>query len=160
MLKRTLGKLPLTAEMMQILKPISGELPCGYRLDRMEEVLPEWISSVEDARERIDPYQPRNVLIIASLRWWLEYCTALGLLLTGLGHHVDIAYLPYRTWWEPADALDLRRHRLYLRHTLAPLKRLIGLRDVSTNPAGGLSDKIRKSVEEQCRIDVQYTLQR
>lgn len=159
-LKRVLGMLPLTAEILQTIKPVSGELPGGYRLDRMEEILPDWVSTVEEIRLKADPLKPRRVLLVASLRWWLEYCTALGLLLSGLGHEVDIAYLPYRTWWEPADAFDIRRHRLYLRRTLAPLRKVLGFRDISTSPNWSLSNVLSKSVEEQSRVDVQYTLQR
>jgi hypothetical protein len=159
-LKQALGLLPLTAEIIQVIRPVSGELACGYRLDRMEEAIPDWVSTVEDIRQKADPIRPKKVLILASLRWWLEYCTALGLLLSGLGHDVDMAYLPYRTWWEGVDNFDLRRHRYYLRRTLAPLKRVMGFRDIHSSPNWSLSSVLAKSVEEQSRTDVQYTLQR
>jgi hypothetical protein len=158
--KQALGKLPLTAEIVQMIRPVSGELPCGYRLDRMQAMIPEWVFDVTGVRQKADPFRPRKVLIIASLRWWLEYCTALGLLLAGLGHDVDIAYLPYRTWWESFDNFDLRRHRFYMRRTLNPLSRVLGLRDVHGSPNWSLSNVLAKAVEEQSRTDVQYTLQR
>ncbi|OGO19494.1 MAG: hypothetical protein A2Z14_03985 [Chloroflexi bacterium RBG_16_48_8] len=82
------------------------------------------------------------------------------MLLTGLGHHVDIAYLPFRTWWEEVDDFDLRRHRLYLLRTLNPLRKVFGFHDISKNPNWSLSNALLKSVEEQSRIDTQYTLQR
>lgn len=159
-IKQLLGRLPLTAEIMQMVRPVSGELPCGYRLDRVEEMIPEWIDSVTEARQNADPLRRRKVLIVASLRWWLEYCTAMGLLLVGLGHDVDIAYLPYRTWWEDFDSFDLRRHRFYLRRTFAKLSKVLGFHDITASPRLGLSNVLAKSVEEQSRTDVQYTLQR
>ncbi len=159
-LKQALGKLPLVAEIVQMIKPVVGELACGYRLDRMEKSIPEWVSTVVEMRQSADPFRPRKVLILASLRWWLEYCTALGLLLAGLGHDVDIAYLPYRTWWETVNNFDLRRHRLYLRRTLAPLNKVLGFYDITPSPNWSLSSVLAKSVEEQSRTDVQYTLQR
>jgi hypothetical protein len=158
--KRVIGKLPLAPEIVQIIRPVTGELPCGYRLDRMQTLIPEWASYVADMRKKADPYRPRKVLITASLRWWLEYCTALGLLLTGLGHDVDLAYLPYRTWWESCNNFDLRRHKFYLSRTLKPLSKLIGFRDVNDSPGWNLSSVLAKTVDEQSRIDVQYTLQR
>jgi hypothetical protein len=158
--KKVLGKLPLSAEIVQTIKPISGELPCGYRLDHMEDAIPTWVSTITSVRKKAALIHPRRVLILASLRWWLEYCTALGLLLAGLGHDVDIAYLPYRTWWESVDDFDLRRHKLYLHHTLKPLKKVLDLYDISTISNKNSSELLVKSAEIQSRIDVQYTLQR
>ena len=159
-IKQFLGSVPLTAEILQMVKPVSSELPCGYRLDRMEEMIPEWVDSVANARRNADPLRRRKVLIVASLRWWLEYCTAVGLLMAGLGHDVDIAYLPYRTWWEGFDRFDLRRHRFYLHRTLARLNKVLDFHDITARPKMGLSSALAKSVEEQSRTDVQYTLQR
>lgn len=159
-LKRLLGRVPLTAELAQTLRPVSGELPCGYRLDQLAGVLPDWIEMISQVSEPAPPNRKRRVLILASLRWWLEYGVALALLLTGLGHEVELAYSPYRTWWEPVELFDLRRHRYYLRRILAPLKRLIGLRDLSAFPNWSLSDALSREIDEQSRIDVQYTLQR
>ena len=119
--KKGLGMLPLTAEILQTLKPLTSEFPNGFRLDRLESALPQWIPDAESAFKVADPLKPRKVLLVASLRWWMEYCIALGLLLRGLGHEVDIAYVPYKTWNDPAEPFDVRRHRLYLRRTLAQL---------------------------------------
>jgi hypothetical protein len=159
-LKHFLGRIPFTAELAQILRPVSGDLPCGYRLDQLTAVLPDWIESVSPIRQGQTPYRKKRLLILASLRWWLEYGIALGLLLSGLGHDVDLAYIPYRKWWEPAELFDLRRHRYYLQRGLAPLKGLLKLRDLSTYPNWSLSEALAHEIDEQSRIDVQYTLQR
>jgi len=158
--KKGLGMLPLTAEILQTLKPLKSEFPNGFRLDRLESVLPQWIAAVESAFKDADSLKPRKVLLVASLRWWMEYCIALGLLLRGLGHEVDIAYVPYKTWNDPAEPFDVRRHRMYLRRTLAQLGKSLGFHDISTSPNWGLSSVLSKTVEEQSHIDVQYTLQR
>jgi hypothetical protein len=155
-----MGYVPLAAEILQTLKPVAGELPGGYRLDRLASALPEWIAATEKARRTADPFRPRRVLFVASLRWWLEYGAAVCLLFSGLGHDVDLAYVPYRTWWETVDRFDARRHRVYLHQALSPLRKLIGLRDISTSSAWSLSSALNKAVEEQSRTDVQYTLQR
>lgn len=159
-LKRLLSRVPFTAELAQILRPVPGELPCGYRLDQLAAVLPDWVEAVSQVREGQAPYRKKRVLVLASLRWWLEYGVALGLLLSGLGHEVDLVYVPYRTWWEPADLFDLRRHRYYLQRVLAPLNGLIRLRDLSTYSDWNLSEELSRAIDEQSRVDVQYTLQR
>nr|NIM94802.1 hypothetical protein [Anaerolineales bacterium] len=102
----------------------------------------------------------KHILIIASLRWWIEYCTALSLLLSGQGYDVTLAYVPYRTWWEQADRFDLRRHRHYLRGILSPMKHLVKIKDICQYPCWQLTDVLSRSIEEQSRTDVQYTLQR
>jgi len=158
--KKALGILPFTAEILQTIKPLTTEFPNGFRLDRLESVLPEWIHATERAAQVADPLKPKRVLLVASLRWWMEYSIALGLLLRGLGHNVDIAYVPYKTWDSPAEVFDVRRHRIYLRNTLARLGKLVGLHDISKSPDWSLSRPFRKAVEEQTHIDVQYTLQR
>ena len=159
-LKSFLARVPFTAELTQIIKPIRGELPCGYRLDRLASHLPSWIEAAERAREGESPYRSRRILILASLRWWVEYGIALGLLLSGLGHEVDLAYLPYRTWWEPVELFDFRRHRFYMRQVFTPLKKYFRLFDISSYAAWGLSSGLSRTIDEQSRIDVQYTLQR
>jgi len=159
-IKKALGMLPLTAEILQTIKPLSSEFPNGFRLDRLESELPEWISAAESAYRVSDSTGSKRVLLVSSLRWWMEYCVALALLLKGLGHEVDIAFTPYKTWDEPAEPFDVRRHRMYLRSSLAILGQGLGLFDISLCPDRELSEDIGKTVEEQTHIDVQYTLQR
>jgi hypothetical protein len=159
-LKRLLGKIPLTAEVYQLLRPAPGELPGGFRLDRLESALPGWLESVSSARSTLHPSQRKRVLLLASLRWWIEYAVAVGLLLAGLGHEVELAYLPYRTWWEPVDPFDIRRHKVYLKSVLRPLKKLLHLHDISSSPEWQLNAELDRSIKEQSRLDVQYTLQR
>jgi hypothetical protein len=159
-IKKVLGMLPLAAEIVQTIRPLTTEFPNGFRLDRLESVLSEWIPVTERAVKVADPLKPKRVLLVASLRWWMEYCIAVGLLLRGLGHKVDIAYVPYKTWDSPAEEFDVRRHRLYLRNTLARLGNLLGFHDISKSPDWSVSSSFRKAVEEQTHIDVQYTLQR
>jgi hypothetical protein len=159
-LKQGLGMLPFTAELLQTIKPLSSEFPNGYRLDRLETVLSEWIAVSEQASMRADPVEPKKVLLVASLRWWMEYCVALGLFLKGFGHEVDLAYLPYKTWHDPANAFDVRRHRMYMRKVLSQLGKTIGLYDISESPKLDVSSDIKQLVKDQTHIDVQYTLQR
>lgn len=159
-LKRALGWLPLTAELWETFRPSRGEIAGFFRLDRFSEALPGWIKDMSTSENGVDQKQGKNVLIVSNLRWWFEYCSALALLLTGSGNKVDIAYLPYRNWFEKVDRFDLRRQRVYMRKTLTMLDGKVGFHDISLGQTWALSDTIERMVSTQSRTDVQYTLQR
>ena len=160
LLKRILGRIPLTAELWEILRPSSGEIEGCFRLDRMESALPGWIKDIERSKHSGAPKQGKNILIVASLKWWFEYCTALALLLTGLGNSVEIAYIPFRNWFDPVDRFDLRRQRIYLHNMLKGVNKWVRFHDLSRGQNWPLSPTIERMIAEQSRTDVQYTLQR
>ena len=159
-LKRALGRMPLTAEIAEALRPVPGELAGGYRLDRLAESLPAWIEAAFEARRRPWFQRPRRVLLMGYLRWWMEYATALALLLSGSGNEVDLAILPYRTWTEEVEPFNLRRQAASLRRLLRPAKRLLGLQDLSRGNVRSLPNDLFQEIETQSRVDVQYTRQR
>jgi len=89
----------------------------------------------------------------------LEYSVALALLLRAEGHQVDLAFLPQRRWQVDSHPFDLRRQFAHLRRALAPASAELGL--VPLVPRGDeLPDPLARSIEDQSRLDVQYTLQR
>ncbi len=154
-----LGGLPWAAEAVQWLRP-GGPAPVGgYSLEALEAVLPGWVAEVQRVRRSRAACAPRRLLVVGYLRWWLEYAVALGLLLAGEGHEVDLAVLPYRRWNLPAEPFDVRRQRVYLRHALRALEGLIRLRDLSLGQ-GRLSDSLSRDIDQLSLIDVQYTLGR
>ena len=53
-LKSILGQVPVFVELWQRIRPASGEIPGGYRLDRLQSELPAWVRSVSQAREKED----------------------------------------------------------------------------------------------------------
>lgn len=158
-LKRALGVLPLTAELAQWLKPGGAAPIAGYSLEMLEQALPTWVVQARRAREQARRQQRRRILVIGYLRWWLEYACALGLLLAGEGHDVDLGFLPYRRWNLPVEEFDLRRQRVYLRRVLEPLTTLMRLHDLSTR-AGEVPDGLAEDIGRLSIIDVQYTLGR
>ncbi len=159
-LKSLLGQIPLSAEVLETIRPSSVEIDGCFRLDRLEKALPEWLTDVEHNLRSAAFNQGKNILLVASLRWWFEYCTALALLLSGLGNNVEIAYVPFRNWFDPVDRFDLRRQRVYMRSTLKHLEKRVKLHDLSLGQSWPLSATIDRMIEEQSRTDVQYTLQR
>jgi len=160
LLKRVLGSLPLTAEAAQSLRsPDQPAIP-DYRLDRLAQALPGWCAAARDVRRTARPGKPKRLLVLGYLPWWLEYASALGLVLASQGHEVELAFLPYRNWQDGVEPFDLRRHRLYLKRALEPARPLLPLRDLSDGKPTGMPDDLAQAVMAQSKIDVQYTAQR
>ena len=160
LLKRILGEIPLSAEAMETIRPSSSELEGCFRLDRLEGSLPGWIKAVEQYKPKIEGIPVKNVLIVANLSWWFEYCVSLALLLSGLGNKVELVYLPFRNWFEPVDKFNLRRQRVYLRKILKQLNKIVRLHDLSQGQNWPLLSSTERMIREQSELDVQYTLQR
>jgi hypothetical protein len=100
------------------------------------------------------------VLVIGYLKWWLEYACALGTVLAGRGHDVEIGYLPYRRWNQPALKFDVRRQQVYLRRILGALTPLLSVRDLGLEPRAAIPAALDRDLEDLARIDVQYTMLR
>jgi len=159
-LKRLLGALPLAAEASQWLKPGHATPIGGYSLERLEAAIPAWVAAAERARRSLDGQEPRRVLLIGYLQWWLEYACGLGAMLAGLGHEVELGTLPYRRWNQPALPFDVRRQQIYLRRILKDLTPLLTVRDLSHGRPAALPATLERDLEDLTRIDVQYTLLR
>lgn len=155
--KRLLGGVPLAAEASQWLKPRHAAPIGGYALDRLEAAIPGWAASAERARSATNGAGPRRLLVVGYLKWWLEYASALGAVMAGLGHEVELAYLPYRRWNQPSARFDLRRQQIYLRRVLKGLSPLLAVRDLSLEPNSPLPAELDRDLEDLSRIDVQYT---
>ena len=159
-LKSALGMLPYSAEVVESMRPQHAELPGGYQVDRLVGKLDEWLATLQTLDGFENPLSPKRVLIVANLRWWLEYTVAVSVLLKAAGHDVELGYFPYRDWFTSVDRFDFRRQKAYLRRVLAPIADQIRMHDLSRSPKGKLPEEIERLVSEQSRLDVQYTLQR
>ncbi|MGH2605188.1 MAG: hypothetical protein ACRDG5_01230, partial [Anaerolineales bacterium] len=112
------------------------------------------------ARPVAPPELPRRVLLVGYLRWWLEFACALGLILSALGHEVDLGFLPFRTWTDELPAFDVRRQRIYLRNAIRLARGLLRPVDLLAGARRGLPSELEAAVSAQSVTDVQYTLQR
>jgi hypothetical protein len=155
--KRLMGYVPFTAEVIQRARPARVQTNWHYRLDRLEAALPGWVGAAQAARTRSAPGRRRRVLVVGYLQWWLEYACALSLLLAGLGHQVDLAFLPHRRWNAEVGRFDLRRQRVYLRGVLGRLKGLVGVVDLAGGHREAIPAEVEAVIARQSRIDVQYT---
>ncbi len=157
--KEFLGRFPGSAELYQALRP--GVVPAGgYGLEQIVEKLPSWVASLEAVDPWVAPDQRRRLLIVGSLKWWLEYGIVLGLLLKSGGHVVDLAYLPYRDWTHPVTRFDALRGAQYIERQLRRTGIPLGLKSLQSGSLDALDAKLRQEMEAQATLDVQYTLQR
>jgi hypothetical protein len=155
------GRLPWAPELYQDWIA-GGNVPAtGYTLARLERELPGWVEAVEAARaaSRVRP-EPRRVLVVGYLTWWLEFAVALGLVLASQGHEVHLGFLPFRRWTAAVDPFDLRRQRAYLRQVLRAANRLIRPFDLSRPAAGSIPAGLAESLARLALTDVEYTFQR
>ncbi len=165
-LKNILGQIPLTAEVYWRLhqpgKPVTAE----FTLNRLEQSIPRWRTQALTSKfyspvtQRHFPVAKKNILIFATLRYWLEHATLLGMSLAGMGHSVSLAYLPYARWQKPIDRFNLRRQNEYAKNILAkasPLLKVVPFFSQSTFPR--LPAELYSAVELVTLRDTQYTLQ-
>jgi len=164
-LKRVLGELPLTAELYWQVRQNGKPLSRSFSLSRTQSWLPTWRLQAEAAARQRPP--GKNILLFATLRYWIEHAVLFGLGLAGLGHRATLAYLPYANWRTAVNRFDLRRHNIYSRQVLgaaSPLLMTLSLLDVHPEGqrqgrASPLPQPLRQAIQEVSGRDVQYTLQ-
>ncbi len=165
-LKNILGQVPLTAEAYWYLRQPGKPVTPEFTLDRLEKAIPDWqaqimssagysMSDLQDGTGR-----KKNIFIFATLRYWLEHATLLGMALAGFGHTVTLSYLPYARWQEPMDAFNLRRQNIYISSILELASPLINVLPLYNQSKGStLPEQLNQRVESVTLRDTQYTLQ-
>lgn len=156
-LKHLLGELPLTAELYWYLRQ-RGQPVGKMVLRQLSESLPEWRAEVEASPLRSQP--GKRLLLFATLRYWIQHAAVLGLGFAGMGHRVELAYLPYTRWEAADERFDLRRQNMYVHNLLNGLAPY--LRPVSFFERGAevsLPTELAERVEVVAYQDTQYTLQ-
>ncbi len=155
-LKDVLGRVPMAADLYDAVR---GSRPrTRYNLEQLATHLPS-------AAEQTRPFMAsaprgRKVLLFATLHYWIEQAVMVGLALSGKGHDVTIAYLPYASLETDINSFDLRRQDLYTRRVLQPLNglvRVVSLLDVK--PADRIPDELARVVDASAAFDTMYRLQ-
>jgi len=155
-LKQILGNVPGAAVFYDALRPRRPRT--RYNLEQLAAHLPRAVAETRPFAAR----RPtgKNLVLFATLHYWIEQAAIVGLALRGMGHNVTIAYLPYGNWEHEINKFDLRRQDLYTRRVLAPVKDLldvISLRDFHT--AGTLPRVLEEALKTAAQYDVMYSLQ-
>jgi hypothetical protein len=158
--KQLLGWFPASAGVYQRVLAAGAPPADGYSLEQLESHLPSWVESATGHLPNFSAEGAQKIFVFGYLRWWLEYSVALSLLLRRLGHDVSFGFLPYRRWAEPVWEFDARRQSRYIRSTLAPMRDLVEVLDLSEPVRGAFPGEMGSEIREQAWIDTQYTLQR
>ena len=163
--KQLLGELPFAAEVYWQIRQSGKPLSESFSMRRTQKRLPDWIAAVETSRQGVSRAhrddEGKQILLFTTLRYWIEHAALMGMALSGLGHKVTLAYLPYANWHKPLNRFDLRRHNAYARSVLEaagpylhPTSFLEVKTDQRTLPPG-----LVEAIREVSIRDVQYTLQ-
>ncbi|TAK12377.1 MAG: hypothetical protein EPO32_08785 [Anaerolineae bacterium] len=156
LLKRTLGSLPLAAELD--FQRRGGKPRRGFSLPKLEEAIGLWAEQAAASPHRHDA--GKRVLVFGMLRYWVEHTSLLSLALAGLGHRVTLAYLPYGDWRTPLEDFDRRSHDLYAKRVLAPAAQMVDVQSLlDVEPAARLPKELAAAIKQVSVRDVQYTEQ-
>ncbi len=159
--KRILGYLPLTAEMYYMLRQqYNKPLQSHFSLSHLEKNLPKIAEEVESLNGSLKVDSPKSVLIFASLHYWIEHASIMGMVLAAQGHDVTIGYLPYSDWQTDINPFDLRQQNAYAKQVLSlgePWIKNVSFLKIQAQYRM-LSPALQKIVKEVSDYDCMYTL--
>jgi hypothetical protein len=157
--KDFLGDLPLLPEMYWSFRQPGRPVTAKFDLKKLQNTLPNWIKQMQVSSK---PAQaPKKVLVFATLRYWVEYASALALALAGQGHQVTFAFLPFSVWHKSMNRFDLRRQNAYTLNVFTPLKPVVNVVSFLNTRGESLSlpDRLDGIIRDVALKDTQYTLQ-
>ncbi|MBV6397562.1 MAG: hypothetical protein HFACDABA_03176 [Anaerolineales bacterium] len=172
-LRNFLGELPLAAELDYSLRQKNRARKDHFNLSRLKKSLPQ---AVEQAKPFIQrpirnpQYEVKNVLLFATLHYWIEQAAYISLALAGLGHKVTLMTLPYSEWHKEMDKLTQKQRGLHTRDALSPLSTLrqgsgqafiphVSMLDLRPSTFD-LPPALHADIAEISLWDAQYTLMR
>ena len=161
-LKNLLGKFPFAVEAYWLFEGSKKPWNAHYQLAGLQEILPQAVADVKQFGLNAAP--PKKVCVFATLHYWIEQAGLVALALTGQGHQVELAYLPYAEWDQPISNFDLRMQHLYSQQVLLPagdVMRIVPLLnfDLSDVKFSDYPAELKEIVRQVSDYDTQYTLQ-
>ena len=162
LLKNLLGKFPFAVEAYWLFEGSKKPWNAHYQLAGLQEILPQAVADVKQFGLNAD--LPKKVCVFATLHYWIEQAGLVALALTGQGHQVELAYLPYAEWDQPISNFDLRMQHLYSQQVLLPagdVMRIVPLLnfDLSDVKFSDYPAELKEIVRQVSDYDTQYTLQ-
>jgi hypothetical protein len=157
--KNILGELPLTAEAFWYLRQGGKPPRTGFKLNQLEKRLPLLVSHASEAANQAP--RGKNLLIFCTLHFWISHGAILGLALSGYGHKVTLAYMPYQNSSNPINKFDLRRQNIYAGKVLeitSPQMETVSFLDRGASPEI-LPVPLREEVDKVSLRDTQYIMQ-
>jgi len=172
-LRNFLGELPLAAELDYSLRQKNRARKDHFNLSRLKKSLPQAVESIKPILQnpiRNTKYEVKNVLLFATLHYWIEQAAYISLALAGLGHKVMLMTLPYSEWHKEMDKLTQKQRGLHTRDALSPLSTLrqgsgqafishVSMLDLRPSTFD-LPPALKSDIAEISLWDAQYTLMR
>ena len=157
-IKKTLGKIPYTAEFYWWLRGTGKPPVSGYSMEKLQAHLPAWVTQAQTLQQ---PYNGKKVLIFSMLPYWIEQTSMLALALAAIGYDVSLAYLPYAHWKKPVARFDARRQNVYMREVLKPLEMQLNVTPLlDAARVNTLPEDLAAQIPAAAYRDVQYSLLR
>jgi hypothetical protein len=157
-IKKILGNVPYTAELYWLFRQ-NGQPISRFSLQQLEKHLPSILEQVGSLRENARP--GKKVFIFATLHYWIEHATLLGLALSSMGHEVTLGYLPFSEWRSSINRFDLRRQNIYAKRILGKAETYLNAVSFLSKraPYVSLSSELEEMVRQISVLDSQYTEQ-
>jgi len=164
-LRNFLGELPLAAELDYTLRQKNRARKDHFNLSRLKKSLPHAVESIKPILQnsiRNTQYEVKNVLLFATLHYWIEQAAYISLALAGLGHKVTLMTLPYSEWHKEMDKLTQKQRGLHTRDALFPLSTFVDhISMLDLRPSTfDLPSALQSDIAEISLWDAQYTLMR
>ena len=159
-IKKLLGQIPFTAELYWLARQRGKPITSRFSLKHLQAAMPELVAKATILRQSAKP--GKNVLLFATLHYWIEHVALLGMALAAQGHKVTLAYLPYAEWQKPINLFDLRRQNVYAQRVLSRADSLmdsVSFFSLKT-PYKPLPEVVNAMIQQVTDYDTQYTLQR
>ena len=155
--RKTLRAIPGAADLHWLLWQRNRPLQDRFRMETMGSMLPDAVRAAGQAAASVPP--GREVLVFATLHYWIEQAAYLGLVLAGRGHRVTLATLPFADWRQEVEPFMLRQRELYIRDRLRPAAPLVRHVSWAKLPPAPLPAELEAEVVELSLYDTQYTYQ-
>ena len=157
-LKKILGEIPLTAELYWLLRQRGKGLNSRFSLRHVHEKSQELCAAA--ATLRSGKALGKNIYLFATLHYWIEMASLLGMGLASDGHRVTLGFLPYSDWKTPINRFDLRRQDVYTRKVLGELKEFVDpVSFIQVRQNLSLPEGLLSAVQEVTLYDIQYSSQ-
>ncbi len=89
-IKKLLGQIPFTAELYWLARQRDKPITSRFSLKHLQAAMPELVTQAAKLRQSAPP--GKNVLLFATLHYWIEHAALLGLALSAQVHKFTLAY--------------------------------------------------------------------
>ena len=156
--KNVIGQIPYTAELYWLVRQKNKPLQSQFNLKQLNSRLPQLVKDVQSLRG--EDASGKKIFLFATLHYWIEHVTLMGLTLAAQGHDVTVAFMPYANWQEEINQFDLRRQNLYALDVLKKAEKVISVTSLMNERAFvHLDEDVQERIEQVSIYDTQYTVQ-